>query len=95
VVLIIAAVTGDVTSITSLAATIPTVLVEAKYSRNFEREADEYALQHLRAHDIAPHYFADILLRMENTRPSRGDIPDYLSTHPATEERILFFKEAG
>jgi Zn-dependent protease with chaperone function len=95
VVLIIAAVTGDLTSITSLAATIPTVLVEAKYSRNFEREADEYALQHLRAHDIAPHYFADILLRMENTRASRGDIPDYLSTHPATEERILFFKEAG
>jgi Zn-dependent protease with chaperone function len=95
VVLIIAAVTGDVASITSLAATIPTVLVEAKYSRNFEREADEYALQHLRAHNIAPHYFADILLRMENTRPSRGDIPDYLATHPATEERILLFKEAS
>lgn len=95
VVLIIAAVTGDVASITSLAATIPTVLVEAKYSRNFEREADEYALQHLRAHNIAPHYFADILLRMENTRPSRGDIPDYLATHPATEERILLFQEAS
>jgi len=70
------------------------VLVEAKYSRNFEREADEYALQHLRAHNIAPHYFADILLRMENSKPARGDIPDYLSTHPATEERILLFKEA-
>lgn len=95
VVLIIAAVTGDVASITSLAATIPTVLVEAKYSRGFEREADEYALQHLRAHNIAPHYFADILLRMENSRPSRGDIPDYLSTHPATEERIVLFKEAN
>lgn len=95
VVLIIAAVTGDVTSITSLAATIPTVLVEAKYSRDFEREADEYALQHLHAHSIAPHYFADILLRMENAKPSRGDIPDYLSTHPATEERILLFQEAG
>jgi predicted Zn-dependent protease len=95
VVLIIAAVTGDVTSITSLAATIPTVLVEAKYSRSFEREADDYALQYLRAHNIAPHYFADILLRMEHARPSRGDIPDFLSTHPATEERILRFKETG
>lgn len=94
VVLIIAAITGDVTSITSLAATIPTVLVEAKYSRNFEREADDYALQYLRAHHIAPHRFADILLRMENTRPSRGDVPDFLSTHPATEERIRIFKEA-
>ncbi|MDX1487329.1 MAG: M48 family metallopeptidase, partial [Acidiferrobacterales bacterium] len=49
VVLVIAAVTGDVTSITSLAATIPVVLVEAKYSRDFEREADDYALSYLRA----------------------------------------------
>ena len=95
VVLIIAAVTGDVTSITSLAATIPTVLVEANYSRSFEREADDYAFQYLRTHNIPPYYFADILLRMEHARPSRGHVPDFLSTHPATEERILRFKEAG
>jgi Zn-dependent protease with chaperone function len=69
VVLVIAAVTGDIASITSLAATIPVVLVEAKYSRDFEREADDYSLQYLRTNDISPRHFADILQRMEQSAP--------------------------
>ena len=40
VVLLIASVTGDVTSITALSATLPTMLLEAQYSRAFETEAD-------------------------------------------------------
>ncbi len=95
VVLVIAAVTGDVASITSLAATIPVVLVEAKYSRDFEREADDYALSYLRASDISPRHFADILLRMEQSAPARSEVPGYLSTHPATEERVRRFKTSG
>ena len=95
VVLVIAAVTGDVTSITSLAATIPVVLVEAKYSRDFEREADDYSLQYLRAKDISPRHFADILQRMEHSFPARSELPPYLSTHPATEERVQRFREQG
>jgi predicted Zn-dependent protease len=95
VVLVIAAITGDVTSITSLAATIPVVLVEAKYSRDFEREADNYALSYLRANTISPRHFADILLRMEQSTPARTEVPGYLSTHPATEERVQRFSERG
>ncbi|MFQ5936944.1 MAG: M48 family metallopeptidase, partial [Acidiferrobacterales bacterium] len=95
VVLLIAAVTGDVTAITSLAATIPVVLVEAKYSRDFEREADHFALQYLRQHDIAPKHFAAILLRMEKESPDGDAMHDYLSTHPATRERVKIFQEEG
>jgi len=36
VVSIIASVTGDVTSITALSAALPTMLLEAQYSRAFE-----------------------------------------------------------
>ena len=93
VVLVIAAVTGDVTSITSLAATIPVMLVEAKYSRDFEHEADEYSLQYLRANDIPPRHFADILQRMEQSSPATSEVPSYLSTHPATRERVQRFME--
>jgi Zn-dependent protease with chaperone function len=94
-VLIIAAITGDATSITSLSATVPTVLVGTKYSRDFEREADKFALAYLQENDISPRYFADILLRLEQGRSGDRDIPDFLSSHPATRERIKAFQNEG
>ena len=86
--LIIAAITGDITSVTALAAALPTALLQAKYSRDFEREADEYALEYLKGRGIAPDSFAGILLRMEKQKPAARDVPNYLSTHPATRERV-------
>ncbi len=86
-VLLIAAVTGDLTSIVSLASALPAILLQAKYSRDFEREADEFALDYMKGHDIPPESFGAILLRMEERRGAAADIPDYLSTHPATRER--------
>ena len=86
--LIITGITGDITSITALATTVPTVLVQAKFSRDFEREADEFAIQYLQARGIALDSFAEILLRMEKQKPTAHDVPNYLSTHPATRERV-------
>ncbi len=91
-VLIIAAITGDATSITSLSATVPTVLVETKYSRDFEREADKFALGYLQENGISPRTFADILLRLGQGRAGDRDIPDFLSSHPGTRERIKAFQ---
>jgi len=93
VVLVIASVTGDVTSITALSAAIPTMLLEAKYSRAFEMEADQFALQYLRAHNIPPKYFADILLRLEKEIGHDSVTHNYLASHPATGERVKFFKD--
>ncbi len=86
--LLVAFAVGDLTSITSLAATLPTVLVQAKFSRDFEREADDFALDYLGRHGIPPQAFAAILQRMADQKPADEKIPDYLSTHPATRERI-------
>ena len=93
--LVLAAAIGDVTSITSLAAAAPTLLLRAKFSRDFEREADDFALDYLARRGIPAQKFADILQRMEERRPNgknagkAGDVADYLSTHPSTRERIL------
>jgi predicted Zn-dependent protease len=84
---LIIAVTGDVGSIASLAAAFPTLLVQSRYSREFEREADDFALDYLKGHDIDPNALGEILLRMEKQRSGEGQIPDYLSSHPATRER--------
>jgi Zn-dependent protease with chaperone function len=91
--LVIAAVTGDITSSTALAAALPTLLVQAKYTRAFEREADQFALDSLRRLRIPPHRFADILLRLQQAHGGDDASLGYLDTHPATAERIRALTE--
>ncbi len=86
-----AVVLGDITSITGLAAALPAVLVQTKYSRAFETEADEYALALMTEVGIAPRHFSDILRRMSEDH-GEGGAPDFLATHPATEKRIQRFE---
>ena len=79
-----------------LAAAVPTALLSAKYSRDFEREADAFAADLLRRNGISPGYLADILERLDRTSRARdrsGPVdPEYLSTHPATAERIQWLR---
>jgi len=95
--LIVAGVTGDVASTTSLAAAAPAVLLQTRYSRDNEREADAYAVQMMRRADVDPTYLARILTRMERSSGARGTrIPTFLSTHPQTgERRALALAAAG
>ena len=89
VALLVATLLGDVASVTGLAASIPTFLVEQRYSREFEFEADRFAQAWMRAEDIETDHLADILSRL--TDEAGGDstgFERYLSTHPSTEERI-------
>lgn len=75
---------GDVSTI---AATAPTALLDAKYSRDFEREADAYAASTLELNGIPLSHLADILERMEQHHGAAGS-HSYLSSHPATVERL-------
>jgi Zn-dependent protease with chaperone function len=79
--------TGDIGSASSLAATLPTLLVQSKFSRAAEIESDDYAIGMLHRANIDPAYLADLLERM--TAQGGGDhAPGFLSTHPQTEARI-------
>lgn len=75
---------GDVSSVPALAASIPVILTEMGYSRDFEREADLYAIRALRDSGIAPQRLGDILSRLDPEHSGSS----YLSTHPPTPERI-------
>jgi len=78
---------GDVSA---LAAAASSTLLEASYSRSLEREADAYAIEMLKANGIPLKHLADMLRRLESAAGTSG-LPSalkYLSTHPATEERI-------
>ena len=105
---LIAALAGDAVTITKLAVALPTVLLQSGYSRDFETEADTYAFQRMRAVGLSPDFFANIMLLLEKHREGRAvsqdhkkagtpsdaaQTLDYLSTHPATAERIRRARE--
>jgi predicted Zn-dependent protease len=85
--LIIAAVTGDIASTTSLAASAPALLLQTRYSRDYEREADAFAIDLLQRTGIGAQHFAAILARLERKHGGRGFMPTFLSSHPPTAER--------
>ncbi|MBL8512278.1 MAG: M48 family metallopeptidase, partial [Betaproteobacteria bacterium] len=62
------AIFGDVSGLTSVAVALPTVLINTGYSRDFEREADQYAFALLRATGRSPRLFASALSALENAR---------------------------
>jgi len=94
--------TGDVSSVSSAVAYLPALLIELGYSRDFEYEADEYALKfmsdrgmdkdHLaRALEVLHQHHAGEEKSEDSHHSNEDDKPetfDYLSTHPATDVRV-------
>ena len=89
VALLLATMLGDVSSITGLAASIPTLLVEQGYSRSFEFEADDYAARWLDQAGMERMHLARALRKLGDAHGiSNDEFSDYLSTHPGIERRI-------
>lgn len=85
--IVIIAITGDVSSI---ASSLPTIMLNMKYGRNLETEADEYALNALRQACLPTQAFATILLRL--SKSVGGDVmPEIISSHPDTKKRVMPF----
>jgi Zn-dependent protease with chaperone function len=82
---------GDVST---LLAAVPATLVDLEYSRDMEREADDYAIALLRSHGIPTAPTAALLERMSKRapEPEAQGWPGYLSTHPPTPERVELFR---
>lgn len=73
---------GDLSAIV---AQLPAVLLELRYSRDAEREADRYALRMLADNGIDSRAMAELFERI--AQASGGETPPYLSTHPEPRER--------
>lgn len=76
---------GDASSVSSLAVAVPATLIDSAYSRGLEREADDYAINVLGRTTWSPSALADLFERLA---PDTGGLRDYLSSHPASAERI-------
>lgn len=88
---------GDVSGLMAILIDNSALLLTRKYSRDYEREADEAGWGYLAAAGIDPRgmtAFFDLLLQEKAGDPSGdstatlGDALSYLSTHPAASERI-------
>jgi Zn-dependent protease with chaperone function len=86
--LLMLAIFGDSSSVSDLIVGVPTLLLQSGYSRDFEREADAYARDWLREHEIAGDPLGALLLRLGK---ERGDdaAPGYFASHPSARERAL------
>lgn len=87
-------VTWYIGDVSALGAAAPAALLEAKYSRDLEREADAYAAETLRLNGLPVSLLVDALAALEvvKDRGGSGGALAYLSSHPATEERIAWLK---
>ena len=86
---------GDVSS---LLASAPAAILEARYSRDFEREADSFGAAMMRANGLSPGYLANMLERLEQAhrgdeKTTKNESNDYFSTHPGTQERIRVLRQ--
>jgi len=95
---VVVSVTGDVSTVSAAVYALPTLLLELRYSRSFETEADDFAYAFLQQNDLQPAHFARIMRRLEREISDGSEDDDsitaYLSTHPPTEERIRRFEQA-
>jgi predicted Zn-dependent protease len=88
-------------------ATVPATLVTQAYSREAEREADEYAAFTLDRAGIAPAVMVAFFERLERQGTAAGKgqdpkqdaqrkgsaLPIAISSHPDTDERVRFFRD--
>lgn len=104
VAVVVTLVTGDVSSTTAAAAGAPAFLLQSRFSREFEREADDAAATTLRAAGVSPERLARMLERLEEAHGARADargrddepkggLMDYIGTHPPTRERLRRIRE--
>jgi predicted Zn-dependent protease len=74
---------GDVSSVV---ANVPTVILDMKYSRDTEQEADDYAIAMLKKNDIKLSKFAMVFEKL--SAKVGGEPAAYLASHPPSAERI-------
>jgi Zn-dependent protease with chaperone function len=83
--------TGDFSTVAAAAGTL---IAQTKYSRDAEREADDYAMDVMRASGIAPAAMAEMFRKFMEKERDQQPVPEFILTHPATEERIKRFESA-
>ena len=94
VMLLISIAAGDIASVTSLTSSLPALLVQTGYSRDFEREADEVSGKYMLRVWGTTKPLQTMLGRLsEGHEDDEGNLTGMLASHPGTKERIRNLKK--
>jgi predicted Zn-dependent protease len=88
----ISAILGDVTGIQAIIGDNLNSLQSLSFSREFEKEADEKGLLLMYNNNINPEGMIKLFERLK--QEDKLSLPEFLASHPVTDKRILFAKEA-
>ncbi len=95
-------ITGDLDTIEIITG-LPTIMLDLQYSKDFESEADYFAIQQLHTHNMSVDAFAEIMKKLEtvqlsptdenadkdaDTHSKKSTLSQLFSTHPSTQARI-------
>ena len=83
---------GDLTSVSSLASALPTLLIERGYSRSLEKEADLVSGTWLQGKYGSTEALKSILVKLHRGKGD-ADTLEMLSTHPDLKNRILLLEK--
>lgn len=90
--LVIGIVFGNPEGVADLLLGSGSVLLQNAFSRDMEREADQFAIKQLASLGKSPNAFADamsaLLAQQDEQDSAATSLLQYLSTHPDTQERI-------
>lgn len=85
--------------LSALAGSFAAMIGSAGYSRDFEREADRFAAQRLRAKGLSPELLATALGKLQQAATTPGGrqeppLPAFLHSHPDPQARIAALRQA-
>lgn len=100
IVVVVTLVTGDVSSATALGGAVPAFLLQSRFSREFEAEADAHAIELMHRAGLPASHLAAMLEKLEashrhaDDEPDEGGVLDYIGSHPPTRDRVKTIRGA-
>lgn len=94
--LFISAILGDVNGVMAIIGDNVNTLQSLSFSREFEHQADIDGFSIVTDNKANPQGMVDLFKQLQHAENEMGipvKIPDFLSTHPVTRERIRYIKE--
>lgn len=86
---------GKMSSVAGVLAAQANEIRSLSYSRSLEKEADLEGLAILTSRNIDPKGFDELFKHLEEAAPAGHEIPEMISSHPDTQNRRAYIREAA
>lgn len=86
---------GNMSSVAGVLAGQANEIRSLSYSRSLEKEADLEGLAILTSRNIDPKGFDELFKHLEEAAPAGHEIPEMISSHPDTQNRRAYIREAA